>query len=388
MIKLLVKLFIKNSDDVENPKVRESYSVLGGVLGVICNIILFGVKLAIGTVMGSIAIVSDAFNNLSDIGSSLVSIIGARMSNKKPDKEHPFGHGRFEYISSLIVSFIIILVGFELMRSSAVKIFHPEEVTFSLPLTITLCLSVLVKVWMYFYNRYLGKRINSTILAAASRDSLNDVISTSAVIAVTIAGRFINFAPLDGIVGTVVSVLIIISGYQIAKDTIGQLLGAAPDPALIKEIKDRILGGEGIVGIHDLIIHDYGPGRMFASVHAEVPDDYDIVKVHEIIDALEHEIAEDLGIETVIHMDPITVNSERCDYCKNVVIGVVKEIDSRMNIHDFRMTDGDNNINLIFDVEVPVEYSEKGELKNRITEEIKKRDARFNAVINIDTIYV
>lgn len=388
MIKLLVKLFIKNSDDVENPKVRESYSVLGGVLGVICNIILFGVKLAIGTVMGSIAIVSDAFNNLSDIGSSLVSIIGARMSNKKPDKEHPFGHGRFEYISSLIVSFIIILVGFELMRSSAVKIFHPEEVTFSLPLTITLCLSVLVKVWMYFYNRYLGKRINSTILAAASRDSLNDVISTSAVIAVTIAGRFINFAPLDGIVGTVVSVLIIISGYQIAKDTIGQLLGAAPDPALIKEIKDRILDGEGIVGIHDLIIHDYGPGRMFASVHAEVPDDYDIVKVHEIIDALEHEIAEDLGIETVIHMDPITVNSERCDYCKSVVIGVVKEIDSRMNIHDFRMTDGDNNINLIFDVEVPVEYSEKGELKNRITEEIKKRDARFNAVINIDTIYV
>ncbi len=388
MIKVLLKIFVKNYEETENPKVREGYSVLAGILGIICNCLLFAVKLAIGSVMGSIAIVSDAFNNLSDIGSSVVSIIGAKLSNMRPDKEHPFGHGRFEYISSLIVSFIIMLVGFELLKGSSVKIFTPETVSFSVPMVIILALSVSVKVWMYSYNKYLGKKIDSGILAATARDSLNDVISTSAVILTTVIGNFVNFKPLDGIVGTIVSLMIMYSGFQIAKDTIGLLLGAPPEPELVKALEKHITSADGIVGIHDLIVHDYGPGRMFASVHAEVPDDDDVVKIHETIDRLEHEIKCDLDIEMVIHMDPITVNCERNDYFKSIVVDVVKGIDGRMNIHDFRMTDGENNINLIFDVEVPADYRERPELKKKISEEIRRRDKKLNTVINIDTIYV
>lgn len=388
MIKLLLKWFVKNHNDVGNPKVREHYCILGGVLGIICNVLLFGVKITVGFLMGSIAIISDAFNNLSDTGSSLVSVIGARLSNKKPDKEHPFGHGRFEYISSLIVSFIIMLVGVELLKSSAQKIFQPEAVVFSIPLTVILCLSVLVKVWMYFYNTYLGKKVSSGVLIATARDSLNDVISTLAIIATTVVGRFVNFAPLDGIVGVVVSLMIMYSGFGIAKDTVALLLGAPPDPEVVKGIEEKIMSGEGIVGIHDMIVHDYGPGRMFASVHAEVPDNYDIVKVHEIIDDLEHSIMADTGIEIVIHMDPITVNSERCDRYKALVKEAVKSIDGRMNIHDFRMTDGDSNINVIFDVEVPADAGDRAELRRRITEEIKSRDSRLSVVMTLDTIYV
>ncbi len=388
MIKILLKIFVKNYDETDNPKVRECYSVLAGVLGIICNCLLFAIKLVIGGAMGSIAIISDAFNNLSDIGSSAVSIIGAKLSNMRPDKEHPFGHGRFEYISSLIVSFIIMLVGFELLKSSFVKIFKPEAVSFSVPMVIILALSVSVKVWMYLYNSFLGKKIDSGILAAAARDSLNDVISTSAVILTTIAGNFVNFKPLDGIVGTAVSLMIMYSGFQIAKDTIGLLLGTPPDPALVKALEKHITSAEGIVGIHDLIVHDYGPGRMFASVHAEVPDDDDVVKIHETIDRLEQEIRRELDVETVIHMDPITVNSERNDYFKSIVIEVVKGMDARMNIHDFRMTDGESNINLIFDVEVPADYAERPQLREMIMGEIRRRDSKLNTVINIDTIYV
>lgn len=388
MINLLLKMFVKNYENTEDVVVREQYSVLGGILGIICNCFLFMVKLIIGMTMGSIAIISDAFNNLSDVGSSVVAIIGAKLSNMRPDKEHPFGHGRSEYISSLIVSFMIMLVGFELFKSSADKMLEPEKVAFSIPMILILSVSVLVKVWMYSYNTFLGNKIGSGILVATARDSLNDVISTSAVIVTTIIGQFVDFLMLDGIVGMAVSVMIIYSGFQIAKDTIGLLLGTSPDSELIQKMDEYIMSADGIVGVHDLIVHDYGPGRKFASVHAEVPDDYDIVKIHEIIDRLEHEIKEKFGVETVIHMDPITMNSARNDHFKALVLETVKGIDTRMNIHDFRMTNGENHINLIFDVEVPADYIEKNELRERIAQDLKRKDKKLNTVIKIDTIYV
>lgn len=387
MIKLIVNCFIKDKDNVNDTHVREMYCVLGGVLGVVCNIFLFALKIVIGSIMGSIAIISDAFNNLSDIGSSLVSIIGAKLSNKKPDKEHPFGHGRFEYISSLIVSFIIILVGFELFKSAVGKIFAPEEVNLKPVMLVILILSVFVKVWMYSYNKYLAKKIGSGILEAASKDSLNDVISTSAVIITAIVARCVSILWLDGAAGVIVSIIIIKSGIEIAKDTIGMLLGTPPKPETVEKIKETILSGENIVGVHDLIVHDYGPGRVMASVHAEVPDGADIIKTHEIIDELERKIFADMGVHIVIHTDPIAVDCERTKELKGKVESVVKSIDESLNIHDFRMTDGENNINLIFDVEVPASFKNADRLKNLIEASLKAEDSRFSAVITLDSVY-
>lgn len=387
MIRFLAKNFIKDSDDTQNLTVREHYCVLGGVLGIICNIFLFVLKISIGSIMGSIAIISDAFNNLSDTGSSLVSIIGAKLSNKRPDREHPFGHGRIEYISSLIVSFIIILVGVELLKTAASKILNPQTVEFNIPLIIILTMSILVKVWMYSYNKYLGKKIDSGILIATSKDSLNDCISTLAVIVTTLAAKFINLPWLDGVIGVIVSIIIIKSGLDIARDTIGMLLGSPPDKETVKRIEEIIMSGEEIAGVHDLIVHDYGPGRIMASVHAEVPDNADIVKIHELIDELEKNLESELGIHTVIHMDPISVNCERANSIKQNVISVIKAIDKRLNIHDFRMTDGQNNINLIFDLEVPVDYMERDALSEQVRKKLKELDSRYNTVINIDTVY-
>lgn len=388
MIKLLIKRFVPDFSQVTKKEVREHYGVLAGVLGIICNIFLFSVKLVIGFLMNSIAIISDAFNNLSDMGSSVVTIIGLKMSNLHADKEHPFGHGRIEYISSLIVSFIIMLVGFELLKSSVNKIINPEKPELSLILIVILSLSVLVKVWMFSYNRYIGKQINSGVIKASATDSLNDVISTGAVIVSAIIGGFVSF-PIDAIAGSAVSVLVMYSGFSIAKETISILLGNPPDAELVSEINERILSQDGIVGTHDLIVHDYGPGRVMASVHAEVPHDIDIVKIHEIIDLAEKDIARDLGVHIVIHMDPISVNCERTDTVKSMLIDLVKSIDERFNIHDFRMTDGESNINLIFDLEVPCGYSalQKDEIVKTIRQKLTELDKRYKAVIEVDDVF-
>ena len=387
MINLLIKLFIRDNERLTDGEKRIKYSVFAGVLGIVCNFVLFILKFTVGSIMSSIAIVSDAFNNLSDMGSSVVAIIGAKLSGKKPDKEHPFGHGRVEYISSLIVSFIIILVGFELLKSSTAKVFSPVSVTLSPVLLGILCLSLPVKFWMYSYNKFLGKKIGSGTLLAASRDSINDVIATGAVILSAVAGEFINFPPLDGIVGTVVSVIIMYSGFRISMDTIGLLLGTAPDKKLIEGIRSRVLETPGVSGVHDLIVHDYGPGRILASVHAEVPDDCDVVEIHEVIDDLEKRIETELGVHIVVHMDPISVRCEQTAEIRELVRGVVKEIDSGMDIHDFRMTNGTNNLNLIFDVEVSPEFSDIDGLKGLISKKLNEKDERFNAVINVDFIY-
>lgn len=387
MTKYLIRTLTKDAE-LTDTAARTRICLASGILGIVCNLFLFGVKLVVGTMMNSIAIISDAFNNLSDTGSSLVTIIGAKLSRKKPDREHPFGHGRYEYISSLIVSFIIIMVGIELFKGSVQKVLHPESVVLSPWLLGFLCLSVPVKLWMFSYNRTMGKAINSTVVLAASQDSINDAVASSAVIIAAVVGRFVNFPPLDGIVGTVVSLMIIYSGFGITMDTIGLLLGSVPDPLLVEQIRKNVLETEGVVGTHDLIVHDYGPGRILASVHAEVPDNCDIVEIHEKIDSLEHRINDLLGVHIVVHMDPISVD---CEYTTNTKIKVqkmVRSIDEKMNIHDFRIVDGTNNINLIFDVEVPADYGKIETLKEDIQEKVMQIDPRFNTVINIDIIYV
>jgi len=389
MIKLLIKKTIKDYENVTDNKVRERYSVLAGVLGIVCNIFLFALKLIIGWSVNSIAIISDSFNNLSDTGSSAVTVIGAKMSNKSADREHPYGHGRIEYVSSLIVSFIIIIVGIEVLQSSADKIFNPSPVSISPVMLVILILSVLVKVWMFSYNRYMGNRINSGVLKAAASDSLNDVFATSAVIASSFIGQYFTGVPVDGIIGVLVSLLIIKAGYGIASQTVNTLLGSAPDGELVNKLQTEILSAEGIVGVHDLLVHDYGPGRIIASVHAEVPDDIDIVKVHEVIDDVEKRVGKDMGVELVIHMDPISVNCERTNGAKSLVAEFAAEINPDFTIHDFRMTDGEQNINLIFDLVVPCELSQvqRDSAIEQLKEKLKEADSRFNTVICVDTDY-
>ena len=388
MIRFLERRFVTKDKTLSDKKVRERYGILAATLGVICNLFLFIVKLVIGFLMNSVAIMSDAFNNLSDMGSSVVSAVGVKLSNQRADKEHPFGHGRMEYIAALIVAFIIMLIGWELLKTSADKIWHPQKPEFSPILLGILALSVLVKVWMYFYNRYIGKKINSSVILATARDSINDVLSTGVVIISAVFGAFVDF-PLDGIMGTLVSLIVLYSGFSIAKDTVSVLLGTMPDPALVRALEERILAEEEIVGTHDLIVHDYGPGRVMASVHAEVPDTADVVKIHESIDRVEKEISKELDVHIVIHMDPITVNCERTDAFRQLVLATVKSIDESFGIHDFRMTDGEDNINLIFDLEIPCGKS--GKQKEELVSEIKRRlsehDEKLQAVIQVDDIF-
>ena len=307
MIKILIKTFVKDYNNTSDIKVREAYGTLAGIIGIICNMILFSTKLTIGFLMNSIAISSDAFNNLSDIGSSMVALIGAKLSGKDPDFEHPYGHGRFEYIASLIISFIIMLVGIELLKSSFDKVLNPEPITFNPILIAILVLSILIKVWMFSYNRYIGHKIDSGVNRATAADSLNDVIATSAVVLTTLIGQVFELY-LDGYAGVVVSLLIIYAGFQIAKDTVNVLLGMSPSEEVVEAINAIIKGNSNIVGVHDLKVHDYGPGRTVASVHTELSDQTNLVKAHSIIDGLEKKIFKELGIDIVIHVDPIGEN--------------------------------------------------------------------------------
>jgi len=304
LIRTIIKKFIKNHRNTTNLHVREAYGVLSGVLGIACNLILFILKLAVGLFIDSIAVISDAFNNLSDLGSSLVAIFGAKLSSQPPDKEHPYGHGRLEYIASLVVAFIIFGVGLQILRSSVEKIISPKAVLFS---PVSLCLlfgSILIKLWMYSYNRYIGKVINSGVNRAVARDSLNDAFATGAVIAGTVLGRHVDF-PVDGLMGLIISLLIIYTGFGIAKDSVNLLLGTPPDPQLVESICSLVLKGKNIKGVHDLIVHDYGPGRVIASIHAEVSNALDIMNIHFEIDEIEKRIEDQLGINIVIHMDPV-----------------------------------------------------------------------------------
>ncbi len=310
MIKLIIKKFIPNYRDTTSVTVREAYGVLSGVLGIICNLLLFTVKLAVGLFACSIAVISDAFNNLSDLGSSLITIFGAKLSNRPPDKEHPHGHGRLEYIASLVVSFIIFGVGLQLLQSAVEKIIAPTAVLFSPASLAILLFSIMIKLWMFSYNRYIGKTINSGVNMGVARDSLNDAYATGAVIAGTILGRYVDF-PVDGLLGLVISLLILYTGFGMARDSVNLLLGSPPDPQLVDNIRSCVLMGKNIRGVHDLIVHDYGPGRVTASIHAEVSHALDLVDIHAEIDEIEQFVKKKLGIEIVIHMDPVNDHSEK-----------------------------------------------------------------------------
>jgi len=305
LIKYIIRKFIKDYQNVNNVHVRESYGILSGVMGISCNLFLFLLKLFVGLYINSIAVISDAFNNFSDFGSSLITILGAKFSSRPPDRGHPHGHGRYEYIASLVVSFMIFMVGLQIVRSSIDKIINPEDVQLNTLSIIILLVSVSVKIWMFHYNKYIGKIINSSVNKAAAYDSLNDAIATGTVLIATTAGKYVDFPMIDGLIGLTISLLIIYTGFKIARDSVNLLLGSSPDPELIEKINTLVLKGKYIKGTHDLKVHDYGPGNIIASIHAEVSDDVNIVDVHSEIDNIEKEIKKELGVNIVIHMDPV-----------------------------------------------------------------------------------
>ncbi len=388
MINRLVRLFIQDCDNVTDPAVREKYGVLSGAVGIVLNLLLSAGKFFAGVVTGSIAITADAFNNLSDAGSSVVTLVGFKLAGQKADDGHPFGHGRAEYLAGLLVSLMILLVGLELGKTSIGKILRPEAVDFSLVSVAILAASILVKLWMSHFNRVLGKKLGSAAMAATAADSLSDVVATSAVLAGTLAGHFAHLS-IDGWAGAVVAVFILKAGWGAAKDTINPLLGASPDPELVHAIREVVLSHPQVVGMHDLIIHDYGPGRRLCSFHAEVPQDADILEAHDAIDHIEREIQQKFGIETTAHMDPIATDDESVNRLREQVAALARAVEPEMTIHDFRVTKGPQHTNLIFDVVVPHRCRLRDEeLCERLSGAVRALDERYFAVIQVDRAYV
>ena len=388
MIDFLVRTFVKDAADIRSPQVRQRYGTLSGGVGIALNLLLFLGKLIAGTLTASISITADAFNNLSDAGSSVVTLVGFRLAGAKADEDHPFGHGRLEYLSGLAVSVVILLVGLELLKTSAEKILSPQAVTFSVPALVILAASVCVKLWMSFFNRNLSRRIGSAAMAATATDSLTDAVATSVVFLSTLADHFLQIR-IDGWAGVLVALFILRSGWGAAKDTLNPLLGQSPDPELVKDIRDTIMAHEQVVGIHDLVIHDYGPGRRIMSLHAEIPMDADIMEAHDVIDAIEREIRARFGIETSIHMDPVAQDDAPTNALRERVEELVKEIDSGMTIHDFHITPGPHHTNLIFDVVAPVRCTMSDEaVRKAVGEKIKTLDGNYFAVIQVDRAYV
>lgn len=387
MTKLLLKIFVKDyeKDVSEN---RDKIALLSGFSGIFCNVMLCVGKFIVGTVTNSVSITGDALNNLSDAGSNIFTIAGTKLASKPVDEEHPFGHGRMEYISSLIISFFIFLMGFELGKSSIDKILHPQSVKFSLVSLFVLIAAVGVKLWMAVFNNRLYKITGNVNMKAVSRDSLNDCLATGATIAALLISHFTSFKYADGIMGLIVTVFIILAGIDILKDVLGSLLGKAPDPELVKSIEDIMLSNESIVGVHDLIVHDYGPGRIIASAHAEVPCDCDILEIHDVIDNVEKEISLKLNIIICIHMDPIAVNDEVVDKYKEVVDTIVKDYNTEFSFHDFRMVKGNTHTNLIFDLTVPHSYRDKSKITKDICARISNYDSTLNAVITVEHTFI
>ena len=384
MIKLLAKIFIKDSQNTADSKVRVAYGYLCGAVGIALNILLFAGKIIAGTISGSVAVTADAFNNLSDAGSSIISLIGFRLASQKPDPHHPFGHGRFEYIASLIISIIIVLMGFELGKSSFEKIVAPQAVEYSAVTFAVLGASVLVKLYMFFYNNSVGKKIDSATMRATAMDSISDAVSTGAVLISAVIAMFTNLA-LDGWMGLVVAAFIMVTGFKSAKETIDSLLGTPPSPEFVKQIEDMALQYDDIIGVHDMIVHNYGPGRTFVSLHAEVPSDGDIVTIHDTVDNAEREIAKELGCLVTIHMDPVDVHDEHTAQLREKVSEIIKQINPDITFHDFRVVSGPTHTNLIFDIVSPMDCRLLDqELADTIADKIHKCNESYFAVINVD----
>ena len=385
MTEFLVNKFIKDSANIESTEVRTRYGMLASVVGIFCNVLLFSVKLAIGLILSSLAVTADAFNNLSDAASSIISFVGVKMAGKPADAEHPFGHGRIEYIAALIVLFLVIEVGFTFFKSSISKIMHPEEITFDPVPFIILILSILVKLWMAFFNNKLGKRIDSKVMLATAADSLGDVITTSATVISIVICHFTSIN-VDAIAGLIVSGIVIWSGVSIAKDTLEPLIGQRVPSELYQKITDMVESYEGIVGAHDLIVHNYGPNRSMATIHAEVPNDVSIEASHEIIDRIERDAKKELNILLVIHMDPVEMRDEEVLELRDKTSHIVHALDPELHFHDFRVLKENEQKNLIFDLVVPDSYTEKD--ANRVMHQLiallHEMEKNVDCIITLD----
>lgn len=387
MLTILEKWFIKDKDNVQSPVVRHAYGMLCSIMGILFNILLFGLKLFAGFISNSIAIMADAINNLSDAGSSIITLIGFKLAAQKPDSDHPFGHGRMEYLSGLFVAVIIILMGVELVQTSFQKIFHPEELSFSPVIVIILVISIMVKCYMAYYNRKVGKKIDSAAMLATSTDSLSDTLSTFVVLLATLVNYFTQLS-IDGYCGVFVGLFIIFAGINAAKDTVNPLLGMAPDPEFVKQIETLVMSDDLIIGIHDLIVHNYGPGRTLISLHAEVPANGDLLQIHDTIDLLEHRLRNELMCQAVIHMDPVCIHDQLTNELKQVVLDILNDIDPVLTMHDFRIVTGPTHTNLIFDVVAPYRYKyTDAELNKLICSKITEYNNSYFAVIDIDKKY-
>lgn len=388
MLGLLTRIFIQNANDVTKPEVRQAYGTLCGFLGIGLNIILFAGKFIAGIISHSIAITADAFNNLSDAGSSFVTLIGFRLSGSKPDPQHPFGHGRIEYLSGLFVSMMILLMAVELLKSSVAKIFHPEQIESNGLIIGILLVSILVKLYMSSYNRIIGKKISSAAMQATATDSLSDGIATTVVLASTLISKFTGLY-VDGYCGVLVGIFIFIAGINAAKDTINPLLGQAPDPEFIEEIRGIVTEYREIKGIHDMVVHDYGPGRIMVSFHAEVPASGNICVLHDAIDQVENELREKLGCHVVIHMDPIYTDDPETIRLKEQVLKVIHGLDAEISMHDFRLVKRPAYTNVMFDVVVPYDfYLSDNEVEERLQKEVRQMDGKYYAVIHVDKEFI
>lgn len=385
---LFAKLFIKNSESLPEEAKREKYGVFYGTLGILLNVLLFVIKLIAGLLTGAISVTADAFNNLSDAGSSLIALFGFRLASKKADEDHPFGHGRFEYISGFIISLLILLVGFELGKSSVEKIFSPSDIEFSKISVIILIISVLIKLYMAYYNHNVGKKINSSAMKATAMDSLTDSVSTSVVLGCLLLAQFTG-VQIDAYCGLAVSAFILYSGMRSAKETIDPLLGQNATPEFVDSIDAIVQKCDFVCGVHDLIVHDYGPGRRMISLHVEVPSDADILAVHDAIDNIERELRDSLMCDAVIHMDPIETGDSLVAEARETALSVIKTIDARITIHDFRMVRGNTHTNLIFDAVIPydIRLSDK-EIKDLISKKITEHNDHYRCVIEIDRPFV
>lgn len=388
MFNLIVKRFVPNYKDTDNIKVREKYGTLCSILSIICNAFMVVFKLLFGYITRSVAIQADGLNNLSDMGSNLATLFGFKMASKHPDADHPYGHGRFEYITGLVIAFLILLVAFSSLKESLMKIIHPEDVNFQITAVIVLVVSILIKLWMASFNKKTGELIHSPSLNAAGQDSLNDVLTTLATLISLCLSLFTDF-PLDGIMGTIVSLFVLKAGIEIFKDTVDPLLGQAPDKELIQEIYHYMMSYDKVIGIHDLMVHDYGPGRKYMTLHAEVDCRENIMVLHDQIDLIEREVLKKYNILTTIHMDPIDMNDELTNELREKVSCIVKDINNRYSIHDFRIVSGPTHTNLIFDVLLPAgDETDHIALKKMIDAQIKNLDDSYFSVIQIDHAFV
>lgn len=387
----LVKTFVKDNENTRNPKVRNSYGTLGGVIGIIINSLLFLIKFSIGTLVGSIAVSADAFNNLSDAASSIITIIGFKMANKPADAEHPFGHGRIEYLSALIVAFMVMLVGIQFIKSSIERILNPQPIVFESIPFILLIVSIGFKIWLSTFNKFLGNKINSSALKAAATDALGDVFTSSTVAISFLIAKFTSF-PIDGYIGILVALAILYAGFSLVKETLNPLLGEAPDPELVNSICEMVLSYENITGVHDLIVHNYGPGRVIASIHAEIPSDVDIMEIHNVIDKAEREVSKELDLHLVIHMDPICIITDEVQEAWDYVAKTLRKYPEIKSMHDFRVVGEGNIKNLIFDIVLsPSDKTSQTKIDIMIEEikkSIKEEHPQYNCVITTDYDFV